>query len=157
MSYSSRADGVARTMGHVLFQYPELPSGCRGMLQVGFAAIRLWETTPLPGRHQAKVCPHLSSTKARLTDRFAHMIAKVEAQQAWLENITYQMCNMVSRSSGCIVTSSFADRVDIQGTIQEPSWTDCVPQDAVDSFRRRDRRRGRQHFRWSRSDQNRNG
>jgi len=24
------------------------------------------------------------------------MIAKCEAQQAWLENVTYQMCNMVS-------------------------------------------------------------
>lgn len=24
------------------------------------------------------------------------MIAKVEAMQAWLENVTYQMCNMVS-------------------------------------------------------------
>jgi alkylation response protein AidB-like acyl-CoA dehydrogenase len=27
------------------------------------------------------------------------MIAKVEAQQAWLENITYQMCNMASIST----------------------------------------------------------
>jgi alkylation response protein AidB-like acyl-CoA dehydrogenase len=26
------------------------------------------------------------------------MIAKCEAQQAWLENVTYQMCNMVSTS-----------------------------------------------------------
>lgn len=26
------------------------------------------------------------------------MISKVEAQQAWLENVTYQMCNMVSPS-----------------------------------------------------------
>jgi hypothetical protein len=26
------------------------------------------------------------------------MIAKCEAQQAWLENVTYQMCNMVSNS-----------------------------------------------------------
>jgi alkylation response protein AidB-like acyl-CoA dehydrogenase len=24
------------------------------------------------------------------------MISKVEAQQAWLENVTYQMCNMAS-------------------------------------------------------------
>lgn len=28
--------------------------------------------------------------------KFAQMIAKVEALQAWLENVTYQMCNMVS-------------------------------------------------------------
>ena len=28
--------------------------------------------------------------------KFAQMIAKVEALQAWLENVTFQMCNMVS-------------------------------------------------------------
>ena len=62
------------------------------MLQVGFSAIRLWETPPLSGGHQAEVS-HL--VKVSADGRFAHMIAKVEAQQAWLENITYQMCNMV--------------------------------------------------------------
>jgi len=29
-----------------------------------------------------------------IRQKFAHMIAKCEAQQAWLENVTYQMCNM---------------------------------------------------------------
>ncbi len=28
--------------------------------------------------------------------KLAQMMAKVEAIQAWLENVTYQMCNMVS-------------------------------------------------------------
>jgi len=28
--------------------------------------------------------------------KLAQMIAKVEALQAWLENVTFQMCNMVS-------------------------------------------------------------
>ena len=27
--------------------------------------------------------------------KFAQMISKIEAIQAWLENVTYQMCNMV--------------------------------------------------------------
>jgi len=31
--------------------------------------------------------------------KFAQMIAKVEALQAWLENVTYQMCNMASHQT----------------------------------------------------------
>lgn len=46
-------------MGHVLFEYPELEGGSRRMLQVGFSAIRLWQTTPLSASHQAKVSPLL--------------------------------------------------------------------------------------------------
>lgn len=33
--------------------------------------------------------------------KIAAMIARAEAIQAWLENITYQMCNMVSTFSDC--------------------------------------------------------
>ena len=34
--------------------------------------------------------------QAVIRQKFAHMIAKVEAIQAWLESVTFQMCNMVS-------------------------------------------------------------
>lgn len=37
-----------------------------------------------------------------IRQKFAHMIAKVEAIQAWLEAVTYQMCNMV-----CLFISLF--------------------------------------------------
>jgi alkylation response protein AidB-like acyl-CoA dehydrogenase len=33
--------------------------------------------------------------QAVIRQKFAHMIAKVEAIQAWLESVTFQMCNMV--------------------------------------------------------------
>jgi hypothetical protein len=64
------------------------------------------------------------------------MIAKCEAQQAWLENVTYQMCNMVStfqieKTGGkCLSTV-------IQGTIKELGWTNRFPQDAINTIRRR--------------------
>lgn len=47
----STTDLVARTMGHVLLEYPGLASSCRGMLQVGLSAIRLWQTPPRPAGH----------------------------------------------------------------------------------------------------------
>jgi len=43
------------------------------------------------------------------------MIAKCEAQQAWLENVTYQMCNMV-----CFPSNKIAKRANIQ-TYKEQS------------------------------------
>lgn len=43
--------------------------------------------------------------------KLANMIAKVEALQAWLETITFQMCNMVSGADdlcpGAVLTKSF--------------------------------------------------
>ena len=33
-------------------------------------------------------------TQAVVRAKLASMIARVEANQAWLENVTYQMCNM---------------------------------------------------------------
>ena len=35
-------------------------------------------------------------SQAVIRNKFARMIAKVEALQAWLENVTYNMCHMVS-------------------------------------------------------------
>ena len=43
------------------------------------------------------------------------MIAKCEAQQAWLENVTYQMCNMV-----CFPSNNIANRANIK-TYKEQS------------------------------------
>jgi hypothetical protein len=75
---------------------------------VGFAAIRLWQATPRSGSDPPKVSRLGSARRGpRIVigiedghavdeDRFAHMIAKIEAIQAWLESVTYQMCNMVS-------------------------------------------------------------
>jgi hypothetical protein len=60
------------------------------------------------------------------------MIAKVEAQQAWLENITYQMCNMVSLVPDIHPTTDETDDIVVQGAVQELGWTDCFPQDAID-------------------------
>jgi alkylation response protein AidB-like acyl-CoA dehydrogenase len=36
------------------------------------------------------------SSQAVIRSKLAQMIARSEALQAWLENVTYQMCNMVS-------------------------------------------------------------
>lgn len=36
------------------------------------------------------------NSQAVIRAKLAEMIARVESSQAWLENITYQMCNMVS-------------------------------------------------------------
>lgn len=80
------------------------------------------------------------------------MIAKVEAQQAWLENVTYQMCNMVSPPSQTQVRQLTSD-ADLQRTVKKPRWPDRFPQDAVYQIRGRDCRRCRQHLWWSWSDQ----
>lgn len=42
-------------MGHVLFEHPELAIGRRRVLQMGIAAICLWQTSAFPGSYQAKV------------------------------------------------------------------------------------------------------
>jgi alkylation response protein AidB-like acyl-CoA dehydrogenase len=38
------------------------------------------------------------SSQAVVRAKLAEMIARAEAVQSWLENVTYQMCNMVRRS-----------------------------------------------------------
>ena len=43
--------------------------------------------------------------QAVIRQKFAHMIAKVEAIQAWLESVTFQMCNMVSDTSSLYAVS----------------------------------------------------
>lgn len=51
------------------------------------------------------------------------MIAKVEAMQAWLENVTYQMCNMVSvhffhiHILGCLWANRYNGIPELQRTI----------------------------------------
>jgi alkylation response protein AidB-like acyl-CoA dehydrogenase len=51
--------------------------------------------------------------QAVIRQKFAHMIAKVEAIQAWLESVTFQMCNMVSDTSSlCAVSGSIVGRKD---------------------------------------------
>ena len=42
------------------------------------------------------------NSQAVIRAKLAEMIARAESSQAWLENITYQMCNMVC-SSGNVV------------------------------------------------------
>ncbi len=39
------------------------------------------------------------SSQAVVRSKLALMIARAEALQGWLENVTYQMCNMVSNAS----------------------------------------------------------
>lgn len=57
--------------------------------------------------------------------KFAQMIAKVEALQAWLENVTYQMCNMVglkasSRVGGQLMPShTRSNRRTLPGELSE--------------------------------------
>ena len=79
---------------------------------------------------------HNLAEKLELTSRLAGMIAKVEATQAWLEQVTYQMCNMVSSSAHCYSRRALISV--LQGTVAQPCWSDCVPQDAVHALRRRD-------------------
>ena len=46
---------------------------------------------------QRKVFGKPLSSQAVVRAKLAGMIARVEAVQAWLENVTYQMCNMVRK------------------------------------------------------------
>ena len=43
------------------------------------------------------------SSQAVVRAKLAAMIARAEAVQAWLENVTYQMCNMVRKVSPAIL------------------------------------------------------
>jgi alkylation response protein AidB-like acyl-CoA dehydrogenase len=45
---------------------------------------------------QRKAFGKALSSQAVIRAKLAEMIARAEALQSWLENITYQMCNMVS-------------------------------------------------------------
>ena len=44
------------------------------------------------------------SSQAVIRSKLAQMIARAEGLQAWLENVTYQMCNMVSNASPRVST-----------------------------------------------------
>lgn len=48
--------------------------------------------------------------------KIAGMISRAEAIQAWLENITYQMCNMV-RVSSLTPRARTRERVDFRGIL----------------------------------------
>jgi len=82
-------------MGHGCGQCAKLPDGCRGVLEVS----RLGEkqttvTYSCRWAAQRHVFGKPLLSQAVIRYKFAQMIAKVEAIQAWLESITFQMCNM---------------------------------------------------------------
>jgi alkylation response protein AidB-like acyl-CoA dehydrogenase len=46
------------------------------------------------------------SSQAVVRAKLAQMAARAEAVQSWLENVTYQMCNMVRRDSSFLLCPS---------------------------------------------------
>lgn len=111
-------------MGDVLFEYPGFPRNCRGVPQVS------------PQYAKQATCDHALTGSDRwacqrkafgkpLTSqpvvryKLANMIAKVEALQAWLETITFQMCNMVS--GGRVHIHSKTNMICVRTTRSNPS------------------------------------
>ena len=65
------------------------------------------------------------------------MIARAEAAQAWLENVTYQMCNMVRPTfvSFRLLYAYPQLRTVIQGAEQAPRWPDRFLEDVLHAVR----------------------
>jgi alkylation response protein AidB-like acyl-CoA dehydrogenase len=59
-------------------------------------ALRMINEECLKWVSQRKAFGKPLSSQAVIRSKLAQMIARSEALQAWLENVTYQMCNMVS-------------------------------------------------------------
>jgi alkylation response protein AidB-like acyl-CoA dehydrogenase len=66
------------------------------------------------------------SSQAVVRAKLAAMIARAEAVQAWLENVTYQMCNMVRRS---FHLPPYSTRMTIYyiPVVRGPSYQPCRP------------------------------
>ena len=86
------------------------------------------------------------SSQAVIRSKLAQMISRAEASQTWLENITYQMCNMVSPlnppflafASLCPDWFTCPPTV-VQGAGDEAGWADRVPQVVQHAVRAGDR------------------
>ncbi len=70
------------------------PVGNRRMHEVEQSAIGVWKEVDRAASDSAEVKLHFHSVPAADCSRLAKMIAHCEANQAWLENITYQMTLM---------------------------------------------------------------
>lgn len=70
---------------------------------------------------QRKAFGKALNSQAVIRSKLAAMIARVESVQSWLENITYQMCNMVS--SPLRPRIGVADNVSFRATrSKQSSW-----------------------------------
>jgi alkylation response protein AidB-like acyl-CoA dehydrogenase len=78
------------------------------------------------------------SSQAVVRAKLAAMIARAEAVQAWLENVTYQMCNMVRK---IFHLPSYSTRMTnfyipvVQGPSYQPCRTDRFPEDVQHTVR----------------------
>jgi hypothetical protein len=78
------------------------------------------------------------SSQAVVRAKLAAMIARAEAVQAWLENITYQMCNMVRKR---FHLPSYSTRMTnfyipvVQGPSYQPCRPDRFPEDVQHTVR----------------------
>ena len=85
---------------------------------------------PLDRKHlrwiqQRKAFGKPLSSLAVIRSKMANMIARAESIQSWLENITYQMCHMVSPSSirlGLTCKTDTHMETVVQGTSTEACW-----------------------------------
>lgn len=87
-------------MGHVLWFCPEPAYHRRGMLEVRVSSFLVQYVTNGPSSYrwvtQRKAFGKPLSSQAVVRSKLAAMIARVESVQNWLENLTFQMTNMVS-------------------------------------------------------------
>lgn len=72
------------------------------------------------------------SSQAVVRAKLAAMIARAEAVQSWLENVTYQMCNMVRKSLTVLAVQVYRMTtiyvLVVQRAVDQPCGTDRVPE-----------------------------
>jgi hypothetical protein len=85
-------------MGHDLLVRPESAPHRRGVLEVGVFSLFYCFVSEIVVRwtNQRTAFGKPLHSQAVIRNKLAAMISRAEAVQSWLENITYQMNNMVS-------------------------------------------------------------